>query len=139
MSLKSFSAICLLATIFSTSSGHAQTIKSDFPVDSVQGLQWLDREAKTMSLALLALYPNGCYQLEQTTAMTSADEMKIYVRQSVLVSDEMCTQAIVPQTDYATIYFPAYGQCEVIDSADLRILGWIILDETGFSFRSAKK
>ena len=107
-------------------------------VTSVQGLQWLDREANTMSLTLLALYPNGCYELQQTTGMTSSAEMKIFVSQSVIVTDGMCTQAIVPQTDSAAIFFPAYGQYEIIDSADLRTLGWVIVDETGFSFRAAK-
>jgi hypothetical protein len=139
MSLKLISVFYAFVTLMISSTGfsQSQTVKSDFPVDSIQGLEWLDRSKNTVSLELLTFYPNGCYSLEQSIGLTSASEMKIFLSQSVLISDGPCTQAIVAQVDMAPIFLPAYGQYKIIDSSALKVLGWVLFNEGGISIQTA--
>lgn len=137
--LKSTStAICAVLVLLTASIGVAQindpSENKAFPIESIIGARWIDRENNTMSLRFLSLYPNGCYSLDSTAGFTATAERKIYISQTVNISDQLCTQAIVSLTDETTVLIPEPGEYEIIDALTNKTLGKLVVNNGEFAY-----
>lgn len=122
---------CVFMALLASLTGKAQDNR--FPIESIVGARWIDRDNNTMSLTFLSLYPNGCYSLDGSAGFTATAEKKIYISQTVNVSDGMCTLAIVSQTDDTAIVIPEAGKYTVIDALTNKTLGELTVKDGDFT------
>ncbi len=135
---RSSTAICVFTALLAAAPGMAQVNElaqqKSFPIESIVGARWIDRDNNTLSLAFLSVYPNGCYTLDRSAGFTATADKKIYVSQTVNVSDGLCTMALVSQTDETAILVPETGRYTVIDASTNKTLGTLIVKDGEFSY-----
>ena len=127
------SIVLLVASVGTTQVNESAEHKA-FPIDSIVAARWIDRRNNTISLTFLALYPNGCYSLDRSAGFTATADKKIYVSQSVNVSDGLCTMAIVSQIQDTAILVPELGDYTVIDASTNKTLGRLIINNGEFAW-----
>ena len=129
---RSSTAICVFTALLTAAPVMAQ--QKTYPIESIVGARWIDRDNNTLSLTFLSVYPNGCYTLDRSAGFTATADKKIYVSQTVNVSVGLCTMALVSQTDETAILVPETGRYTVIDASTNKTLGTLIVKDGEFSY-----
>lgn len=126
-------AFCVFTSLIATTPSMAQDAplfqQKPFPIESVLGARWIDRANNTISLTFLSLYPSGCYSLDSSAGFTATVYKKIYISQTVNVSNGMCTMAIVSQTEDTAILVTEVGAYTVVDALTNKTLGTLIIND----------